>query len=344
MQNKLLKIARMGFALAVLSFGALPALGQDCKGWMDKNWHVSQEFWKNITSEQVQICLDNGADVNARDEDGNTPLVVAALDNVNPEVIMVLLKAGADVNARTSRGYTALHGALVRNINFKVIMALLDAGANANARLESGETPFSVAVWSGANLEIITALLDAGADVKMRDQYGETPLHESVSSNSNYEIVSALLDAGADVNARDEDGNTPLIAATSWNNERVSVRGRGVAETVQNKVKKIEILLNAGADLSAKSFYYAAERQPPEVVTALLNAGADVNEGSGEWTPLHTAAYGSKNPEVIMVLLKAGADGKVKDSRGRTAFDLAKEYNEAIKGTDAYWALNDARY
>lgn len=55
------------------------------------------------------------------------------------------------------------------------------------------------------------------------------------------------------------------------------------------------------------------------------------------------AAGWNQKPEVITTLLKAGADGKAKDSWGRTAFDHAQN-NKKLKGTDAYWKLNDARY
>ena len=46
MQNKLLKIARMGLALVILSFGALPALAQSCEGWEneDKEYWVANRF------------------------------------------------------------------------------------------------------------------------------------------------------------------------------------------------------------------------------------------------------------------------------------------------------------
>jgi len=55
------------------------------------------------------------------------------------------------------------------------------------------------------------------------------------------------------------------------------------------------------------------------------------------------AAMVNKNPEVIIALLNAGADGKLKSSEGKTAFDYAKD-NPKIKDTAAYWALNEARF
>jgi hypothetical protein len=55
------------------------------------------------------------------------------------------------------------------------------------------------------------------------------------------------------------------------------------------------------------------------------------------------AARYTKNPETIITLLEAGADGTAVNERGKTPFYYADE-NEALAGTDAYWALNDARY
>lgn len=81
----------------------------------------------------------------------------------------------------------------------------------------------------------------------------------------------------------------------------------------------------------------------PEVISALLVAGADVNASNErESTPLHEAARYNSNPEVALALLAAGADGSAKNLEGRTPFDEA-ENNEALKETDAYGALSDAR-
>ena len=76
----------------------------------------------------------------------------------------------------------------------------------------------------------------------------------------------------------------------------------------------------------------------------LLDAGADI-EARDRWgrTPLHWAALFSKNPAVITALLDAGADPKARNATGKTPWDHAKD-NEALKGSDAYWRLNDARF
>ena len=53
------------------------------------------------------------------------------------------------------------------------------------------------------------------------------------------------------------------------------------------------------------------------------------------------AAARNRNSEIIIVLLKAGADAKVKDNKGKTAFEYAQN-NAKLKGTDAYRQLEEA--
>ena len=78
-------------------------------------------------------------------------------------------------------------------------------------------------------------------------------------------------------------------------------------------------------------------------VQAELDAGVDVmaRDKNGQ-TPLYEAAQ-SGTPANIQALLDANADAKAKNKEGKTPWDLAQE-NEKLKGTKAYWALNDAHY
>ena len=74
-----------------------------------------------------------------------------------------------------------------------------------------------------------------------------------------------------------------------------------------------------------------------EVVTALVNAGADPNARDGDgFTPLHAAAA-ARAP------VNAGADPNVRDGGGRTPFELIPE-DSPLKGTDVYWRLNEGRF
>ena len=86
---------------------------------------------KNSNNLDILVALiEGGADVNARDVNGMTPMMYAAHYNDCPDVITILKNAGADVNARDENGWTALMFAADYNNNPDVIMTLLEAGAN----------------------------------------------------------------------------------------------------------------------------------------------------------------------------------------------------------------------
>ena len=109
-------------------------------------------------------------------------------------------------------------------------------------------------------------------------------------------------------------------------------------------------MLKAGADPGARmedgdtSLHWAAENANPSVIVALIEAGADPGARAEDGiTPLHLAASANANPSVIAALIEAGADPGARDDAGKTPFDYAKD-NEALKGTEAYWLLNDGRF
>jgi TonB family protein len=112
--------------------------------------------------EDVRALLDQGLDVNARNEDDWTPLLLAALGG-HPEVVTLLLERGADVNAGDTSGQTALMYA-ARGGHTEAVALLLDHGADVNAKDEEGETPLTAAEAAG-HKKVVKLLLEGGADV-----------------------------------------------------------------------------------------------------------------------------------------------------------------------------------
>ena len=90
---------RITLALAAalsLVLSPLAAQESDCDGWVTSDASVAVQFWEAATSETVSDCLNAGADANAGNESGDTPLLLAAAYNSDPDVLTVLLDAGAD--------------------------------------------------------------------------------------------------------------------------------------------------------------------------------------------------------------------------------------------------------
>ena len=136
-----------------------------------------------------------------------------------------------------------------------------------------------------------------------------------------------------------------LVAASPL--EAADCKGWNTKEYFQTAtVNDVTACLGTGADEGgvAPIFLAAGANENPHVITTLLAAGARLNVVAKDGhTPLHLAAWLNQNPNVVTTLLDAGADAKARTKAGETPWDLAKE-NNGIKGTDAYWRLNDERF
>jgi ankyrin repeat protein len=105
----------------------------------------------------LKILLNRNPDLNLRDSNGNTALVLAAADF--SEAVPVLLAKGADVNATNVAGATALMFAVTSQSN---IQLLLDHGADINARDNDGWSVLQAA-WLDGCAATIDLLIKAGA-------------------------------------------------------------------------------------------------------------------------------------------------------------------------------------
>ena len=141
-----------------------------------------------------------------------------AVDAENTELCTLLLDQGADVNAANDDLTTPLHLAVFKQ-DYELCTLLLDRGADVNAVDEDLVTPLHLAVVH-QNIELCTLLLDRGSTLDAKDDCGDTHLHEAVREE-NAELCNLLLDRGADVNAVNDDLTTPLQFAVVHQNIRV---------------------------------------------------------------------------------------------------------------------------
>ena len=121
------------------------------------------------TAADVRKAIKAGANVNARDCGGITPLMQAAWKNTDTDVLKVLLEAGADVNARTKDGWTALMWAARGNANPDVLKVLIEAGADINAKNNNGDTALMCASRENTNIDVLKMLLYAGTNMNAKD-------------------------------------------------------------------------------------------------------------------------------------------------------------------------------
>jgi ankyrin repeat protein len=123
---------------------------------------------------RVRTLLARGADPNARDEDGRTPLFSAVLGG-SVALLGLLLESRADVNARDARGATALHVA-AEEVLPEAATLLVGRGADVNAQDEEGNTPLGRAIFSSrGRYDVVRLLLKSGARDDVANKAGETP-------------------------------------------------------------------------------------------------------------------------------------------------------------------------
>jgi len=139
--------------------------------------------------------------------------LLEAVNRGDIDAVRSSLSAGADVDSRDSEGSTLLMLASHAG-NLPMVMALIEAGADVNASDERGWTPLMKAAYN-ADLDrgfadVAQALITAGANVEMPISYGIRPLMLAAGYGETA-VVETLLRVGADVTARNEGGLTALM-------------------------------------------------------------------------------------------------------------------------------------
>jgi Ankyrin repeats (3 copies) len=173
---------------------------------------------RNLDIAECKAFIDNGADLDVEDDDGNTVLHVA-VKHCDTNVIKLLLDQGVPVDSENNLGYTPLRVAVNCNRK-KVIALLLYRNTDIDAPDNRGNTPLHVAASKG----IINLLLVKGAEVNAVDDYGETPLHDALSKNEVYKVRLLLSHRNINIHAKKGScsNETPLEIARSSKCQKIS--------------------------------------------------------------------------------------------------------------------------
>ena len=286
--------------------------------------------------------LKAGADINTADPlyKNQTPLILAAWWG-RTEIVNELINAGANIDARDDDGNSALLGASFR-ADLGLIKSLVAAGAEINTYNKKKETPLHIA--ASRNRPALAAyLLQLGAPIDVKDAEGNTPLKLSVELEAS-SCVELLLDLGADPDLTNDEGNSARSLGEQTKNESIKSVFANLRERELLKLKQIEEFVEAAANgnvgavsdlykLGVKinaqnsegltAFYAALGMSRLNVVQWLIQADVDVTPLSIDGlSPLHVAVSGS-DYALIRLLIASGINTEVQDKSGETALVYA---------------------
>lgn len=271
-----------------------------------------------------KVLIDSPELLNAVDEFGKTPLIVAASCGFK-DIGRLLIDAGANVNIKDKvGGRSALMWATWSGYTEFVKLLVDPMFAEEISQLDlmdsfDGKTALMYAASSG-HIDVLRLLIDAGAGLDIQQETdGRTALIIAVLAG-HIEIIRALLAAGADINIRDTiERRTPVLWAASI-----------------GSLDALRVLVEAGANLALTDkwgysvLHYAVRDFPLVLAQYLINSrklGSDLDlnlQCSNGVTPLHFACLHREGGSSIAVsLILHGADPWLVGGYGKSSFDIA---------------------
>ena len=285
--------------------------------------------------------------VNSKDSSGNTPLHTAILHDAPFEYIQYIVSTGADVNARNKDGDSVLYLATQKNMK-NTGELLIDKGADIFATNMQNYSPLRLALEEGGDVQdwIITSrtmnmtdgsgntplhyasewkldnavlgLIEKGAKINATNANGETALFSAVKADSP-STINVLAENGIVTDARsnltrDHLGNTPLHSAGRWNalHAAQTLLSFGMSVNAQNLSGKTPL---SDCCRSGKT----------EMAQLLIANGADINATDATGRSILLDAVQARNEKMVSLLLRNGANPQIQDMSGRNAYHEAAQ-------------------
>ncbi|XP_050406194.1 serine/threonine-protein phosphatase 6 regulatory ankyrin repeat subunit B [Patella vulgata] len=250
----------------------------------------------------LRMLLQHDSAVNAKDDDGRTPVLWAASAG-NTEACIILIEAGADVNIVDKHGLTAVHCAASRGHTAILHCLIKEHKVKVDSVDRNHCTALFYAITLG-NMECMKLLIELGANLSHLDTRGRTPAHCAAGKGST-EALDLLHARNVDLWKRSIKGDLPLHEAALAGHVDV------VAFLLKNRPadKSVDILDKAGRSC----LHLAALTNNVWLCKYLYDAGATINllmKSKGKYYTPYDAALAKNNKEAAeYIRTKGGKTG-----------------------------------
>ncbi|KRD08281.1 hypothetical protein ASE21_16475 [Flavobacterium sp. Root901] len=202
------------------------------------------------TVSYLNILLENGEDINCKDIEGTTALILAVKNNLKPDITDLLLQHNANPNEQDNKGNTAFYYAAAQTLNLEILQILLEYDS-PDFELQNQEKQTIISsfmqIMSGneREIKILEKLLNAGADLEQSAPYYSN-LKSGVDwlSEKNTAVLESVLKSGnLNLNNTDNQGNTLLHKICAFDI-------RFEKEAAKEVYRKAKLLIEQGADVT----------------------------------------------------------------------------------------------
>lgn len=268
-------------------------------------------------SELLDMLLEKGADVNSKNQEGMTALLVAC-QRENLVLVEHLLKKNADANVKDNSGFNPLSLAMKQE-NYKMFDMLVEYGADIYQKNDQGQNLLMQAIIED-NPKLFENLLTKEFNLQDRDSNGKTALYYAVKTLDK-DFVLDLLDAGADVNEAYENESVVDVAMSLEAHKIVDIiieRGG----TIRNfdSIAAINRIVEA-----SKAERFPFEKNRDFIMMNNLESidFGKLDENGNSSLHLVVKNYNKRLEPILEFVLKRGAEVNAADKRGATALHYA---------------------
>lgn len=298
---------------------------------------------KDKIKDSYETLIKYKADLHQKDKFGDTVLHTATMLQVEDEILLMLTENGADINARNKEGVTPLLIA-IQSGDVEMTRLLTSCGANIHTKDTHGNSPLSIALSS--DTEIFEATVNQ-QNCNTQDSNGNTPLHIALINDAPLLKVQHIISLTDDVNLRNSEGNSPLFITVLKNRKQVGTtllqKNADIFSTNTNNNSPLSLALKYGGSvqdwlITSKTIHstdgsgntvlhYAAEWGYIDSIISLNSKGADINARNANGESCLFNAAKTDNPEVIQTVINQGAGIFERDNLGNTPLHTAVRWD-----------------